>query len=110
MDASSQESVTKSSSKMDKETQGENAERRSNKDHPISEKTSKQSTTTSDQKGKLIGNYVSPDKSDHITVSPCHKHKKIHKTSYIKLFLVLNCVFNHRRCLLKEHSGQPLRA
>lgn len=74
MDASSQDSVTKSSSKLDKEIQGENAERRSDKDHPISEKTSKQSTSTSDQKGKLIGN-VSPDESDHITAPPCHKHK-----------------------------------
>ena len=36
--------------------------------------------------------------------------EKIHKTSKIKLFLVLNCVFNHKRCLLKEHSRQPLRA
>ena len=107
MDASSQESVTKTSS--DKETQGENAERRSNKDHPISEKTSKQSTSTSDQKGKLIRNNVSPDESDHITALPCHKHKKVHKTCKIKLFLVLNCVFNHKRCLFKEHSRQPLR-
>ena len=54
MDASSQKSVTKSSSKLDKETQGENAERCSSKDHPISEKTTKQSASTSDQKGKLI--------------------------------------------------------
>ena len=54
MDASSQGSVTKSSSKLDKETQGEDAESCSSKDHPISEKTSKQSTSTSDQKGKLI--------------------------------------------------------
>lgn len=76
MDASPQESVTKSSSKLEKETQGEDAESCSGKDRPISEETSKQSTSTSDQKGKLIGNYVSPDKSDHITASPCHKHKK----------------------------------
>lgn len=76
MDASSHGSVTKSSSKLDKETQGEDAESCSGKDRPISEETSKQSTSTSDQKGKLIGNYVSPDKSDHITASPCHKHKK----------------------------------
>lgn len=76
MDASPQESVTKSSSKLDKETQGEDAESCSGKDGPISEETSKQSTSTSDQKGKLIGNYVSADKSDHITASPCHKHKK----------------------------------
>ena len=109
MDASSQGSVTKSSSKLDKETQGEGAESCSSKDHLISEKTSKQSTSTSDQKGKFIENYVSPDKSDHITASPCHKHKKIHKTCKIKLFLVLNCVFYHERCLFKEHSRQPLR-
>lgn len=50
MDASSQGSVTKSSSKLDKETQGEDAESCSSKDHPISEETSKQSTSTSDQK------------------------------------------------------------
>lgn len=110
MDASPQESVTKSSSKLDKETQGEDAESCSCKDRPISEETSKQSTSTSDQKGKLIGNYVSPDKSDHITASPCHEHKKkIHKACKIKLFLVLNGVFYHERCLFKEHSRQPLR-
>lgn len=45
-----------------------------------------------------------PDESDHITASPYHKHKKkIHKACKIKLFLVLNGVFYHERCLFKEH-------